>query len=96
MTEEARPRHDYDADELGPFMARMLAALVRRAERGEIDALTQLHALERRVGSAVVDAARGANEGPGKYSWGEIGRWLGMTRQAAHQRFRRRDDAARG
>lgn len=88
MTTEARPRRDYEAEaDIDPFMRRMLRALVRRSTAGELEALEVLYALERVVGSSIVAAAQGAHEGPAKYSWGEIGRWLGMSRQAAHQRF---------
>lgn len=88
MTDDGRrPKAEYEAAELGPFLGRMLRALVRRAAAGELEALEELITLERVIGSAVVDAARGAHEGPGRYSWGEIGRWIGITRQAAHARF---------
>lgn len=96
MTAEApaKARTDYDSEELGPFVQRVLQSLVRRAERGDIDALVELRALERVTGAAVVAAARGLHGDPGRYSWGEIGRWLGITRQAAFARFAPKKDGA--
>jgi hypothetical protein len=78
---------DTEAPEIGAMLARMLAALVRRAGAGELDAVVELQALERRAGQALVLAARAAHGEPGRYSWTELGRELGMTRQAAQQRF---------
>jgi len=78
---------DTEAPELGDMLARMLRALVRRAAAGELDAVIELSLLEQRAGDALVLAARGAHGEPGRYSWTEIGRELGITRQAAQQRF---------
>lgn len=71
------------------MVARVLRSMVRRAEGGDIDALEELEVIRRAVDDAARDAARGLIEGPGKYSWGEVGRWLGVSRQAARQRYGR-------
>jgi DNA-directed RNA polymerase sigma subunit (sigma70/sigma32) len=92
MTSEHTKRPEYEAPELGAMLTRMLAALVRRATAGELDALTELRLLNERSRDALVLAARGAHDGPGYYSWTEIGRELGMSRQAARQLFAGRDD----
>ena len=68
---------------------RVLASLVRRATDGDIAALEELTLLQHASRAAAIEAARGLVEGPGKYSWGEVGRWLGMTRQSARVRFGR-------
>lgn len=68
-------------------MRRMLRALVARATDGDLFALESLANLERAIPEAVEAAARGAHAGEAGYSWGEIGRELGISRQAAHQRF---------
>ena len=69
------------------MVLRVVRSLVRRAQAGDINALEELVRIQAAVGQAIPDAARGLHAEPGLYSWGEIGRWLGMTRQAAQQRF---------
>ena len=75
--------------ELTGMIARTLRSLVRRAEDGDINALEELEAIRRAADIAARDAARGLVEGPGGYSWGEVGRWLGLSRQGARQRYGR-------
>ena len=69
------------------MVARVLRSLARRAEAGDIGALEELVNLQGDLERAIDQAARGLHAAPGLYSWGEIGRWLGITRQAARQRF---------
>lgn len=68
-------------------MRRMLAALARRGAAGEVEALEALAGLERAIPGYLAEAARGAHDGPAGYSWTDLGLWLGITRQAARQRF---------
>jgi hypothetical protein len=96
MTEpSATPPRSFDVDteppELSGMIGRVLRSLVRRAEGGDIDALMELRVIAAAVTTAEVDAARGLVEGPGRYSWGEVARWVGVSRQAAHKRYRRGD-----
>lgn len=88
------PRPPFDpateAPELSGMVGRVLRSMVRRAEAGDIDALEQLVVIRQAADLAIADAAYGLVRGPGQYSWGEVGRWLGMTRQAARQRWARR------
>lgn len=88
------PRRAFDPDteppELSAMVGRVLRSLVRRAEAGDIAALAELEVIDRAVMEASQAAARGLIAGPGRYSWGEVGRELGVTRQAARQRFSRR------
>lgn len=79
-----------EALELASFLRRMARALVRRAAEGDLDALTALVQARAAIDEAIVAAARELHDGrfPTEgYSWTEIGRELGMTRQAARQRF---------
>lgn len=87
-----RPRLERESSDMAAMMARVLRAMVRRATAGDLDALYQLHQLSGQVGDAIRDAALGAHEGPGRYSWGEIGRELETSRQNARQRFGRPGD----
>ena len=69
------------------MVRRMLAALARRGAAGEVEALEALANLERVVPDYLGQAARGAHDGPAGYSWTDLGLWLGISRQAARQRF---------
>lgn len=79
-----------------PAMAGMLRraarALVRRATDGDESALVALVESRAAIDAAIGDAARALND-RGR-SWEAIGRELGMTRQAAQQRFGNTRDAA--
>lgn len=74
-----------EVDELGAASKRFARAIARRAAEGDDLALEQLVEVSRAVDVALGDAAR-AMHGFG-YSWTEIGDRLGITRQAARQRF---------
>lgn len=82
MTGRREPR---EALEMGAFMRRTARAMTRRAAAGEVDALTELVRLRAEVDQQIEASGR-ALVAFG-YSLGEIGRELGITRQAAHQRF---------
>lgn len=81
-----RPRPERETPEVADMIRRVLRSLVKRAEAGDLDALEELVAIQRDLEAYITAAARGLHEGPGRYSYGEIGRWLGVTRQAARQR----------
>lgn len=87
-----RPTYDLDTEppELSGMVGRVLGSLVRRAQDGDIAALEELRVIREAVVRSEVLAARGLVEGSGRYSWGEVGRWLGFSRQAARQRYGRR------
>lgn len=82
-----RLRPEREAPEIGAMVGRVLRALVRRAEAGDVTALEQLLILRREADLALVKAARAAHDGPAAYSWTELAYVLGTTRQAARQRF---------
>lgn len=82
-----RRRKEHESPDLVAMLNRVAKALVRRAAEGDLEAVSALREAERAMGNALVDAARAAHEEPNAYSWTEIGRELGMTRQAAQQRF---------
>ncbi|MCH6171270.1 hypothetical protein [Pseudonocardia alaniniphila] len=72
-------------DDYAAFTRRILAAHGRRIARGDIEGLATLAALADDIDQALTNAVTGLR-GAG-YSWAEIGERLGISRQAAHQRF---------
>lgn len=88
MSTRTRPRRARkwrEAPELEAFLKRMARALTRRAAEGDLEALSALHGAAQAVDDAMGQAARELH-GFG-YSWTEIGREVGLTRQGARQRW---------
>jgi len=82
-SKRARPVVENDA--YAAFTRRILAAYARRIATGDIDALTAMTGLAADIDTAIAYAVTGLR-GYG-YSWAEIGSRLGITRQAAQQRW---------
>ena len=80
-----RARRVVENDDYGAFARRILAAYARRIARGDIDALNALTALSADIDTAITDAVTGLRACG--YSWADIGTRLGVTRQAAQQRW---------
>lgn len=80
-----RRRMVVENDEYALFVRRVLAAHGRRVAGGDIEGLSSLAALSCEVDEALQTAITGLRSAG--WSWAEIGSRLGMTRQAAHQRF---------
>jgi DNA-directed RNA polymerase specialized sigma24 family protein len=82
-----RRRVEREAAEVGEGIRRMVAALGRRAADGDVLALVELA----QVAATVREAEQAAVEGLRLvgYSDGEIGRELGVSRQAVRQRWPR-------
>lgn len=76
----------YENDSYAGFMRRAVRAFGRRAET-DLDALRMMVELRAELDQAIATAARAAHEGEAAFSWTEVGQALGMTRQAARQRF---------
>ena len=81
-----------EAPELGAACIRMFRALARRAGGGEVEALEQLAGLQDSLQMQLGAAVAGYRmfrpvHGAEPYSWTDVGRILGITRQAAQQRF---------
>lgn len=66
----------------------MMRALARRAGEGELEALEALAMLQDTLQAQLGAAVAGYREGPAEASWTIIGSTLGMTRQAAHERWK--------
>lgn len=78
------PRRVRESPELAGFLRRMARALVRRAERHDLDALGALRQARDDIDLAIGDAARAL---AAEYTWDQIGAELGISKQAAHKRF---------
>jgi hypothetical protein len=73
--------------EYAAFARRVLRAYARRVATGDVEALTLMLGLSAEIDTAIGQAVQGLR-GFG-YSWAEIGSRLGITRQAAQQRWGR-------
>jgi len=71
--------------EYAAFARRVLRAYARRVADGDVEALTLMLGLSAEIDTAIAQAVTGLR-GSG-YSWAEIGSRLGITRQAAQQRW---------
>ena len=80
---QGRPVVENDA--YAAFARRILRAYARRIATGDIESLTLMAHLADEVDTAIGEAVTGLR-GFG-YSWAEIGSRLGVTRQAAQQRW---------
>jgi hypothetical protein len=72
-------------DEYASFARRVLRAYARRVAIGDIDALTSMTDLSAEIDTAIGHAVTGLRSFG--YSWADIGTRLGITRQAAQQRW---------
>jgi hypothetical protein len=80
-----RPRRPVENDEYGAFVRRILHAYAHRVGDGDVEALALMLGLAEEIDIAIAEAVKGLR-GCG-YSWAEIGSRLGITRQAAQQRW---------
>ena len=72
-------------NEYAAFARRVLRAYSRRVADGDVEALTLMLGLSAEIDTAIGQAVNGLREFG--YSWAEIGSRLGITRQAAQQRW---------
>ena len=75
----------YEAPDMAAAISRMTRGLTRRAAEGDLEALSALAEAERAAHLALEAAGAAAHDHG--YSWTEIARELGITRQAAQHRF---------
>lgn len=79
----------YEAPDMAAFLRRTMRAMVRRAADGDQEVLAALVETRAQLDEALRDAARALHDRG--HSWAFIGNELGMTRQAAFQRFAPRE-----
>ncbi len=80
-----RARRPVGNDEYASFTRRVLRAYARRVATGDIDALAAMTDLSDEIDTAIRQAVTGLRSFG--YSWADIGTRLGITRQAAQQRW---------
>ncbi|MEU4383133.1 MULTISPECIES: hypothetical protein [Actinomycetes] len=80
-----RRREVVENDEFAAFTRRIIRAHGRRVATGDVEALRDLVALSANLDQAITDAVIGLRAFG--YSWAEIGQRLGISRQAAQQRW---------
>jgi hypothetical protein len=80
-----RRRLVVENDEYAAFARRIVRAYSRRVATGDIEALTDMLRLANDVETAIRSAITGLRDFG--YSWADIGARLGISRQAAQQRW---------
>ncbi len=81
-----RRRRVVENDDYAAFIQRVIRAHSRRVASGDIDALTAMANLSGDLDHAITEAITALRARHG-YSWADIGTRLGITRQAAQQRW---------
>ena len=82
-----RRRRTVENDEYARFVQRVMRAYARRVAAGDVDALADMTGLATQLDEAIAQAVIGLREAG--YSWAEIAARLGVSRQAAQQRWSR-------
>jgi hypothetical protein len=73
--------------EYAAFVARAIRAAGRRVADGDPEDLAELTQLKEQLDEAMAVAVRGLRAAPHSHSWSRIAACLGITRQAAMQRW---------
>ncbi len=84
-TSRPRRRDVVENDEYAAFARRIIRAYARRVATGDVEALTDMIALSTVLDQAIADAVTGLRSHG--YSWAEIAARLGISKQAAQQRW---------
>jgi len=80
-----RRRDVVENDEYAAFVRRILRAYARRVATGDVEALADMVNLAAHLDEAIGQAVIGLRAHG--YSWADIGNRLGISRQAAQQRW---------
>jgi hypothetical protein len=86
-------RRAVENPEYAAFTRRILKAYARRVATGDIEALALMAELADTIDTSIRDAVTGLRDRG--YSWADIGSRLGVTRQAAQQRWGTGRDSSR-
>ena len=88
VNEGLTPKRQIEATEYGAMVKRVVAALGRRAASGDGIALGELAAVETEVRRIAGLAARALHDQE-RWSWSEIGLYVGISKQAAQKKWAR-------
>ncbi|MEU4694333.1 hypothetical protein [Actinoplanes sp. NPDC023714] len=80
-----RRRDVVENDEYAAFVRRIIKGFARRVATGDVEALRDMVGLSGQLDDAISEAVTGLRQHG--YSWAEIGQRLGISRQAAQQRW---------
>lgn len=80
-----RPRRVVENQDFAAFVRRVVRAHARRIGEGDVDALPDMFALAAEIDAAIGQAITGLRQWG--YSWADIALRLGISRQAAQQRW---------
>jgi hypothetical protein len=80
-----RRRVVVENDEYAAFVRRIVRAYAKRVGSGDVEALTDMVGLSTLLDGAIFEAVTGLRAHG--YSWADIAARLGITRQAAQQRW---------
>jgi hypothetical protein len=80
-----RRRDVVENDEYAAFVRRIIVAYARRIASGDVEALRHMVGMSDFLDQAITEAVRGLRDHG--YSWADIAARLGITRQAAQQRW---------
>jgi DNA invertase Pin-like site-specific DNA recombinase len=84
-----RRKQQVENDDYAAFVRRVLRAYARRVAKGDIDAIAGMVAVSRELDTLIGEAVDGLRAKG--YSLADIGRRLGVSRQAVHERWGRRE-----
>lgn len=87
LTAKRRRRH-VENDDYAAFVRRILRAYAARVALGDIDAVADMVAIGRELDDLIQEAVDGLRDRG--YSWADIGRRVGTSKQAAHERWSQR------
>ncbi|BBH71145.1 hypothetical protein ACTI_78300 [Actinoplanes sp. OR16] len=82
-----RAKRHVETNQFDAFVRRILKAYARRVAAGDVEALAAMVTLSAEVDAMLRLAVAGLRAAPYSYSWDEIARRLGTTKQAAQQRY---------
>jgi hypothetical protein len=85
LTSKRRHRPAVENHDYAAFSRRVIRAAARRVAAGDVEELAHLLSLERELHRAIQTAVNGLRAQG--YSWADIALRIGITRQAAHQRW---------